>query len=38
MLSYEKLFLMFGIGFGLALPLLLFMRKSQGASGTVETH
>ncbi len=38
MLSYEKLFLMFGIGFGLALPLLLLMRKSQGASGTVETH
>jgi DHA2 family multidrug resistance protein len=38
MLSYEKLFLMFGIGFGLALPLLLLMRRSQGASGKVESH
>jgi DHA2 family multidrug resistance protein len=38
MLSYEKLFLMFGIGFGLALPLLLFMRRSQGASGEVRSH
>ncbi len=38
MLSYEKLFLMFGAGFALALPLLLFMRRSQGASGQVESH
>ena len=38
MLSYEKLFLMFGFGFVLALPLLLFMRRSQGASGEVTSH
>ena len=38
MLSYEKLFLMFGFGFVIALPLLLFMRRSQGASGEVTSH
>ncbi len=30
MLSFERLFLLFGLGFALALPLLLLMRRAQG--------
>jgi hypothetical protein len=33
MLSFERLFLLFGFAFAIALPLLLFMRKKQGFTG-----
>ena len=33
MLSFERLFLMFGMGFALSLPLLLLMRHGKGIPG-----
>jgi hypothetical protein len=33
MLSYERIFLMFGMGMALWLPLLLLMRKGKGRAG-----
>ena len=38
MLSFERLFLLFGIGFALATPLLLLMRKGKGFQGASESH
>ena len=38
MLSFEKLFLMFGLGFGLALPLLLLMRRGKGIPGGTPSY
>ena len=38
MLSYERIFLMFGMGMVLSLPLLLFMRKGKGGSGSAAAH
>jgi MFS transporter, DHA2 family, multidrug resistance protein len=38
MLSFERLFLLFGIGFALATPLLLLMRKGKGFQGAGESH
>ncbi|HKP75929.1 MAG TPA: DHA2 family efflux MFS transporter permease subunit [Longimicrobiaceae bacterium] len=38
MLSYERIFLMFGMGMVLSLPLLLFMRKGKGSPGAGAAH
>ena len=38
MLSFERLFLLFGIGFVVATPLLLFMRKGRGFQGGGAAH
>jgi len=38
MLSYEHLFLMFGIGMGLTLPLLLLMRRGRASGGGGMAH
>lgn len=38
MLSYERIFLMFGMGMVLALPLLLLMRKGKGGAGGGAAH
>jgi len=38
MLSYEKLFLMFGLGMAFALPLLLLMRRGRGGPGGGMAH
>jgi DHA2 family multidrug resistance protein len=38
MLSFERLFLLFGWGFALALPLLFFMRKGKGFTGGGAAH
>ena len=38
MLSFERLFLLFGFGFVIAMPLLLFMRKGRGFRGGGASH
>ena len=38
MLSFEQLFLLFGIAFVLALPLLLLMHTNKGAAGGGMAH
>jgi DHA2 family multidrug resistance protein len=38
MLSFEQLFLLFGVAFLLALPLLLLMHKSKGGPGGGMAH
>ena len=38
MLSYEHLFLLFGVGMALTLPLLLLMRKGKGSAGAGAAH
>ena len=38
MLSFERLFLLFGLGIGLAPPLLLLMRKGKGFQGGGAAH
>jgi DHA2 family multidrug resistance protein len=38
MLSFERLFLLFGTGFVLATPLLLLMRKGRGFQGGGASH
>ena len=38
MLSFEKLFLLFGFAFVLAVPLLLLMRKGRGPQRGGEAH
>jgi DHA2 family multidrug resistance protein len=38
MLSFERLFLLFGLGFAVATPLLLFMRKGRGFQGGAASH
>src|SRR5439155_7524237 len=38
MLSFERLFLLFGLGFVLATPLLLLMRKGRGFQGGAAAH
>jgi DHA2 family multidrug resistance protein len=38
MLSFEQLFLLFGIAFVLSLPLLLLMHRSKGGPGGAAAH
>jgi len=38
MLSFDRLFMLFGIGFAIATPLLLFMRKGRGFQGGGAAH
>ena len=38
MLSFEQLFLWFGLGLGVGLPLLLLMRRGQGGGGDAAVH
>src|SRR4029079_10637906 len=38
MLSFERLFLLFGFGFVVAMPLLLLMRKGRGFRGGAASH